>query len=146
MYIQVAKVDILVWLLGLRLGLHGLHGFRLLLVRLLSRRPSIAPVKATDATTDAAAGSSFGVLVDEQRQKEQKEEEKADCSDRVCGLCRESMRAPACTPCGHAYCWRCLLALCASGGSSSRSGGATVACPACRHAFVPQQIRVLYGY
>lgn len=119
----------LIWLLTLRLGLHGMHGLRVFLAHLLYRRPP--KLKVDDAANESGISD-----IDTST-----EDLPMTPSTIICGLCREYMQPPTSIPCGHIYCWNCLLSLCASG-----AGGTSVACPSCRQAFKPQSIRVLYDY
>jgi late competence protein required for DNA uptake (superfamily II DNA/RNA helicase) len=66
-------------------------------------------------------------------------------TNRICSLCREIVKSPTTTPCGHIYCWECLLSL--GRASSKRLGNSwQMTCPSCRHKFQLRQIRVIYRY
>ena len=89
-----------------------------------------------------------------------------------CSLCIDFLTHPAVVPCGHIFCWDCIVSYTrssgarssgAGSGSSSGSGGsdnsassgtlasgtgtgAKVKCPMCRAEFPSQKIRALYQY
>eukprot|EP01041_Mallomonas_annulata_P003429 gene3430-6806_t len=60
-----------------------------------------------------------------------------------CPLCMGSLSAPACSPCGHVFCWSCIGAWMSRGTSGGGTGGR---CPVCRAALTPQSLRPMYGY
>lgn len=72
---------------------------------------------------------------------------------RQCALCREGLCQPACTPCGHVYCWSCLLQLFAQSRTRTNTEilelrgnmSLRVQCPECRHHFSPKQIRAIHA-
>ncbi|CCD26258.1 ubiquitin-protein ligase peroxin 10 NDAI_0H00840 [Naumovozyma dairenensis CBS 421] len=51
-------------------------------------------------------------------------------SSRNCILCLNDMVDPSCSPCGHIFCWRCLMDWCQE----------RAECPLCRQPCLPQQI------
>mmetsp|Transcript_46892 Transcript_46892/g.120930 ORF Transcript_46892/g.120930 Transcript_46892/m.120930 type:complete len:103 (-) Transcript_46892:1370-1678(-) len=53
---------------------------------------------------------------------------------RECPLCLHSLSRPACAPCGHTFCWRCISAWVAD----------EEECPLCRSRLPAQSIRALH--
>ena len=68
---------------------------------------------------------------------------------RKCALCLGTLNNPATTPCGHIYCWNCIISWTQRRESNSAS---TVGrpnakfCPVCRSEIQAQKIRALYCY
>jgi len=77
-------------------------------------------------------------------------------SSKKCSLCIDSLKNPSCTPCGHIYCWDCIMRCCSQQHIGTTSIGALmntdssnnikIKCPTCRREFLPQSIRPLYNY
>ena len=67
-------------------------------------------------------------------------------SHAKCALCIDTLTAPATVPCGHIFCWTCIVGYAASEGRSGGAGGGVVKCPICRTEFPGQRIRALYNY
>ena len=71
-------------------------------------------------------------------------------SDAQCNLCRDTITTATVCPCGHVYCWSCLLQLAANRSKKCFDAKGRILClincPDCRHEFPIQKIRVIYGY
>lgn len=66
-----------------------------------------------------------------------------------CSLCIDTLTEPAVVPCGHIFCWECILRYTRSNSGSTQSSvgvGAIMKCPICRTEFPSQKIRALYNY
>ena len=63
-------------------------------------------------------------------------------STRKCVLCIGRLQEPAAAPCGHVYCWGCIMELC----RVARTHARKPACAICRSKFGAQSVRALYSY
>ena len=52
----------------------------------------------------------------------------------ACGICLSPLRSPACPPCGHVYCYECIVESCL----------AKSECPLCRRQASPQSVQCIY--
>ncbi|KAA8498416.1 Peroxisome biogenesis factor 10 [Porphyridium purpureum] len=57
-------------------------------------------------------------------------------SRKSCTLCLEAMRDPACTPCGHVFCWHCVAPWTVR----------NAACPLCRQELQLRDVLCLYNF
>jgi peroxin-10 len=75
-------------------------------------------------------------------------------SGKKCSLCIDALKNPSCTPCGHIYCWECIMRCCSQQHigrtgtlmNTDSSNNLKVKCPKCRREFLPQSVRPLYNY
>ena len=56
---------------------------------------------------------------------------------KICTICRGLRKNPAITPCGHVFCWECII---------RHTLGSQKECPLCRSVCLPQNIRCLQNY
>lgn len=57
-------------------------------------------------------------------------------SEHKCILCLEQLFYPACTPCGHVFCWHCIMEWCTTKNE----------CPLCRQDVAHQEIYPVYYF
>jgi len=72
------------------------------------------------------------------------------CVNNKCTLCLDFIENPSILPCGHMFCWECILGLCVRRSSQSTSDAQEAAyannkCPNCRNSFQYQRIKPLYN-
>ena len=58
----------------------------------------------------------------------------------ICSICMNTRKDPAAIPCGHIFCWNCIVKHTLTKSSSTRE------CPLCRSPCAPQDICPLYNY
>ena len=56
----------------------------------------------------------------------------------ICSICMNARRDPAAAPCGHIFCWKCIV--------QHTLSSSTKECPLCRIACSPQDISLLHNY
>lgn len=97
---------------------------------------TVSAVQLRDSEVDAEATATDLLLLSQ--------------SPHKCSLCLDRMTHPAAIPCGHVFCWTCVVSYVHSS-SSDRAATAAIAtvlirCPICRFEFTGQKVRALYSY
>ena len=132
------------WLLGFRISLLVYYATRVLLAEIDREQHQPRPVVAGSGPSESL-GSSVG---DTNGRGSDNASGGSEGSRAKCALCMDPMNAPAVIPCGHIFCWGCVVAHVRSssrrGGSGSSAGGGMARCPMCRHRILGQRVRALY--
>ena len=124
--------EAIAWLVGARLVIQGVSiGWHLL--KWVQNTPDID--NGSDCTGD-----------DMPKEGPDAETKTESDNTRKCSLCLAAMHTPAVTPCGHVFCWKCIItwAKQSAGRGSHSQNNPSKLCPACRAPLLPQRIRALH--
>lgn len=147
------------WLLGFRISLLVYYAARVLLSEI--DREWEASIEDAQLAPAVSPRDSVVVGGPSSGQMEQQliEEAATAASPRSCALCMDTMKHPAVIPCGHFFCWTCIVSYGYSRHSNTSdhnaaeersadgaSGRKHMKCPVCRAEFPQQKIRALYSY
>lgn len=61
-----------------------------------------------------------------------------------CPLCMDPVKQPSVTPCGHIYCWTCIVPWTQRQKPRGNALHTTMKCPVCRMSLKPQSLRPVY--
>ncbi len=130
------------WLVGFRVTLLTYYAARVLLSEIDKKQhtsPCSAGTNSFSASTSTAAQEP-GVPTSTN----------SSTPAKKCALCIDGLVHPAVVPCGHIFCWNCIVPYATDNSSRESSGenagGSAVKCPICRTAFQSQKIRALFNY
>jgi len=70
----------------------------------------------------------------------------SSAGSKRCSLCIDALVSPAVVPCGHIFCWNCIVPYATSTSASVNRDSSGVKCPICRTEFQAQKIRALHNY
>jgi len=130
------------WLVGFRVTLLTYYAARVLLSEIDKQQNT-----STSTTGNASSGSSTSTAAQEPAIPSSTH---SSPPAKKCALCIDALVHPAVVPCGHIFCWNCIVPY-ATGNSiremsGDDAGGSAVKCPICRTAFQSQKIRALFSY
>lgn len=119
-------------------ALSWLVGFRVTLLTYYAARVLLSEIdKQQNTSLVSSTGNNSSVADDPAVQ--------TTTPARKCALCIDALVHPAVVPCGHIFCWNCIVPY-ATGSSGENAGGGAVKCPICRTEFQSQKIRALFHY
>lgn len=148
--LQAGSLKSLTWLLGFRISLLVYYATRVLLTEIdrAQHRPSVEASEEAAGSTAAREGAQAGAADTDTPSAGGEATSTSTCSNNTkCALCMDAMTSPAAIPCGHVFCWACILAHArAAAGTAGGTAGRLVKCPMCRAEFRSQRIRALFGY
>lgn len=132
------------WLVGFRVTLLTYYAARVLLLEIDKQQHTniVSTASVSEAGTDAAPAAATTTSTSINSSST------SNTPAKKCALCIDALVSPAVVPCGHIFCWNCIVPYATSrdhsGGSDSMLSG--VKCPICRTEFKSQQIRALFNY
>lgn len=125
---QLNKLKVFMWLLSFKLSMMVVNS-------------GIAIYNQFQLTKPDGMGSDQDHLTVQRRQL---------CVNFKCTLCLGFIENPAILPCGHVFCWECILGLCVRKCSPNTNAMQEISyvvnkCPNCRNSFQYQRIKPLYN-
>ena len=135
------------WLVGFRISLLAYYAARVVLSEvdkeMYATNTSAGGTSTSTGNTNGASASNSSNIANNTSS--------TSCAvSKRCSLCIDALVSPAVVPCGHIFCWNCIVPYATNtsasvdGDTSSSSGG--VKCPICRTEFQAQNIRALHNY
>lgn len=143
------------WLLGFRISLLVYYATRVLLAEIdrEQHRPTVTGAGAAAGVAGEGSGPSTYTGPNSSSSTNNGGSSSGSGGGRAkCALCMDPLNRPAAIPCGHIFCWGCVVAHVRSssgrsgGGSGGSAGGGLARCPICRAEFLGQRVRALYNY
>ena len=126
------------WLVGFRVTLLTYYAARVLLSE-IDKQQNTSPASSTG---NNSSSTSVSTAADDPAVQTSTTD---TTPARKCALCIDALVHPAVVPCGHIFCWNCIVPY-ATGSSREDAGGGAVKCPICRTEFQSQKIRALFNY